>query len=75
MITVTATKFRKNLFEYLDKVAAGETVIIFRNNKEVARLVSLKPVDWRARMTETITVNVSPEELMEPIQGIWDEYQ
>jgi prevent-host-death family protein len=75
MIKVTATNFRKNLFEYLDKVSAGETVVIHRNNKEVARLVSLEPVDWRVRMTETITVNVTPEELIEPIEGVWDDYK
>jgi prevent-host-death family protein len=40
MIKVTATKFRNNLFGYLDKVAKGETIAIQRNKQEVARLVS-----------------------------------
>lgn len=74
MITVTATNFRKNLFEYLDKVAAGEIVVIQRNNEEVARLVPLETIDWRAKMTEKITINVTPEELLEPVEGIWDNY-
>ncbi|MBW2339497.1 MAG: type II toxin-antitoxin system Phd/YefM family antitoxin, partial [Deltaproteobacteria bacterium] len=37
MITISATKLRNNLFDYLDKVAEGETVVIQRNNHEVAR--------------------------------------
>jgi prevent-host-death family protein len=74
MITVTATNFRKNLFEYLDKVAEGEIVVIQRNNEEVARLVPLETIDWRVKMTEKLTINVSPEELVEPIEGIWDNY-
>ncbi|MCP4753283.1 MAG: type II toxin-antitoxin system prevent-host-death family antitoxin [Proteobacteria bacterium] len=31
MLTVSASKLRSNLFEYLDKVSAGETIVIKRN--------------------------------------------
>ncbi|MFQ5604605.1 MAG: type II toxin-antitoxin system Phd/YefM family antitoxin [bacterium] len=42
MIKVSATKLRKHLFDYLDRAAAGETIVIQRNNEEVARL----PIRW-----------------------------
>jgi prevent-host-death family protein len=74
MTTVTATQFRAHLFEYLDKVAAGEMIIIQRNSKEVARVVPMEPTDWRSKMRPSIQFNVSPEELMKPIEDIWDDY-
>ncbi|MCP4426691.1 MAG: type II toxin-antitoxin system Phd/YefM family antitoxin [Chloroflexi bacterium] len=74
MITVTATQFRSQLFEYLDKVAAGETIIIQRNRQQVARLVSMEPSDWQSKMTQTLQVNVTEDELMAPIEDIWEGY-
>ncbi|MCB0087559.1 MAG: type II toxin-antitoxin system prevent-host-death family antitoxin [Caldilineaceae bacterium] len=43
MVTVSATNLRKHLFEYLDKAAAGETIVIQRHNQEVARIVPTLP--------------------------------
>jgi len=74
MITVTATKLRNNLFEYLDKISKGETIIINRNNKEVARLISTRPADWRAKMTSKPQAMVGPEELIKPLEDIWEGY-
>ncbi|MCA9948578.1 MAG: type II toxin-antitoxin system Phd/YefM family antitoxin [Anaerolineales bacterium] len=74
MITVTATQFRANLFDYLDQVAAGEIIIIQRNRKKIARLESLEPSNWRDKERPSIQFNVSPEELIKPIEDIWDEY-
>ncbi|MAT98072.1 MAG: hypothetical protein CL608_13080 [Anaerolineaceae bacterium] len=74
MITVSATKFRKHLFEYLDKAAAGETIIIQRNNKNVACLVPEAKANWRDSMKQTLETNVTPEELMQPLADIWEEY-
>ena len=45
MIKVSATKLRNNLFDYLDKVANGETIIVERNNQDVARIISIKQVN------------------------------
>ena len=47
MITISATKLRKIIFDFLDKVAEGETIVIQRNNQEVVRLLSLHKPDWR----------------------------
>ncbi len=74
MITVSATKFRNNLFEYLDKVAQGETVVIHRNKQEVARLVSAPKTDWRDNMKVQPKALVSPEEIMQTFEDIWEGY-
>ncbi|MEZ4658423.1 MAG: hypothetical protein R2911_12690 [Caldilineaceae bacterium] len=41
----------QTLFEYLDKAAAGETIVIQRNNQEVARIVPTLQHNWRQQMT------------------------
>ena len=50
MIKVSATKLRNKLFDYLDKAAEGETVVIQRNNQEVARLVPIGQINWRDKI-------------------------
>ncbi len=40
MITVTATEFQNNFGHYLQTVQSGGEVLILKNGKEVARLVS-----------------------------------
>jgi len=74
MIKVSATKLRNNLFDYLDKATEGETIIIQRNNQEVARIVPTQQTDWRDKMTIKPIIMVSPEELIKPIEGIWENY-
>lgn len=74
MIKISATKLRQNLFEYLDKANAGEIIVVQRNNREVARLVSVKQVNWRDRMTIKPAFRVSPEKVLEPLEDIWEEY-
>ncbi|MBC8181319.1 type II toxin-antitoxin system Phd/YefM family antitoxin [candidate division KSB1 bacterium] len=74
MITITATKLRNNLFNYLDKVVDGETIKIYRNKKEVAKLVPPKTSNWRDRVTITPKLLVDPDELIKPIEDIWEDY-
>ena len=40
MITVTATDMQNNFGHYLQAVQAGDEVLILKNGKEVARLIS-----------------------------------
>ena len=40
MTTVTATEIQNNFGKYLQYVISGEEVIILKNGKEVARLIS-----------------------------------
>ncbi len=74
MIKVSATKLRNHLFEYLNKVSSGETVIIQRNKQEVARLVSPPKTDWRDTMKAQPKLNVPAEEIIQPMDDIWEEY-
>ncbi len=74
MILVSATKLRNNLFEYLDKTSKGEIIIIQRNNEEVARLVPARKVNWRDKMVVKLRILVGPEELIKPLEDIWEEY-
>jgi prevent-host-death family protein len=74
MIRISATKLRNNLFEYLDKASAGETIVIQRNNQDVARIVSTHQINWRDKMSIKPVLLVSPEELIKPIEDIWEEY-
>jgi prevent-host-death family protein len=74
MIIVTATKFRNNLFGYLDKVAKGETIAIQRNKQEVARIISPPKADWRENLKDQPILLVSPEEIIQSIDDIWEEY-
>ena len=74
MIKVSATKLRNNLFEYLGKVAKGETIVIQRNKLDVARLVSVPKADWRDNMKVQPKVLVSPKDLIKPLEDIWEDY-
>jgi prevent-host-death family protein len=74
MIKISATKLRNNLFNYLDKASAGETIVIQRNNQDVARIVPTHQIDWRDKMSIKPELLVSPDELIKPIEDIWKEY-
>ena len=74
MITVSATKLRQNLFTYLDRTAAGEIVVIKRNSQEVARLIPTGKADWRESMEFMPELLVSPEELIQPMDDVWEDY-
>jgi prevent-host-death family protein len=75
MIRISATKLRTHLFDYLDKAAAGEIIIIHRNNREVARLTATQSGDWRKKMKLIPQLLVTPEELIKPLDDVWAEYQ
>ena len=75
MIKISATKLRNNLFEYLDKASEGETIVIQRNNQDVARIVPTHQIDWRDKMSIKPELLVTPEELIKPIEDIWEEYE
>ncbi|HEX9168155.1 MAG TPA: type II toxin-antitoxin system prevent-host-death family antitoxin [Roseiarcus sp.] len=51
MITVGAFEAKTHLSALLDKVAAGEEVVITKHGKPVARLVGAREID-RARVNE-----------------------
>jgi prevent-host-death family protein len=53
MITVGAFEAKTNLSSLLDRVAAGEEVVITKHGKPVARLVSVDQVD-RTRVAQAV---------------------
>jgi antitoxin (DNA-binding transcriptional repressor) of toxin-antitoxin stability system len=67
MLKVTVTAFSKNVFGYLNKVAAGKTVAVLRNRREIARLVPPARRDWRERVSVKPLPLVPAEELMAPM--------
>ena len=73
MITTSATNLRNNLFEYLEKVINGETIIIYRNKKEVAKLIPPRVSNWRDQMNTKIKILVPHDEIIEPIEDIWQD--
>ena len=75
MLTVSVSHFRQHLFQYLDQDAAGETIVIQRNQQEVARLVGPIPQDWRKSLTDQPKLLVDPEELLQPLaDNLWQKY-
>ncbi len=62
MTTVTATELQNNFGKYLQSVQSGNEVIILRNGKEVARLIS------RER-----TVSFLTDELVGVLKGNYDD--
>jgi len=55
-------------------VDAGETIVIQRNNKDVARLMSIKQVNWRDKMTQKPEILVLPEDIVKPMLDLWEDY-
>ena len=74
MIKVSATKLRNELFDYLDKAEEGATIVVHRDNHEVARLVPVKQMNWRDKMKAKPKLLTSPEEFIKPLENLWDDY-
>ena len=74
MLNVSVTNLRNDLFNYLDKVEAGEVIIIQRNNQEVARLVPTAQDNWRDKMSAKVKLLVPAEELIQPLDDVWEGY-
>ena len=75
MLKIAATKLRNNLFHYLDKVKAGEILIVLRNKDEVARIIPPQTQEWRKHMTVQPKLKVKASELIKPLDGIWEKYR
>ena len=74
MIEVSATKLRTNLFEYLDKIEQGETVIIQRHNRKVVRMNPIHSTNWRRQLSQHLKIKASADELIKPIDDVWEDY-
>ena len=74
MRTINVTELRRNLFSTLERVRAGEIVVIERNGKPVARLVPENSGKWQQQMKQKIRVQCPFEELVAPMDDVWGEY-
>ena len=48
--------------------------MIQRNNQDVVRIVPTHQIDWRDKMSIKPELLVSPEELIKPMEDVWEEY-
>ena len=74
MIKTSATNLRNHLFEFLEKVQNGETIVIHRNKKDVAKLITANKLNWRDQMKIKAELLVPPDEIIKPIEEIWQDY-
>ena len=74
MIEISATKLRNNLFHYLEKAIDGETIIVYRNKKQVAKLAPVNVSNWRDQIKIRFKILVPPDEIIKPEKDIWKDY-
>lgn len=67
---ISASAFKARCLGLLDRVAAnGETIVITKRGRPVARL---SPIEPEPSLRGSVTYNVSDEELIAPIDVQWD---
>jgi prevent-host-death family protein len=74
MIKVSASNLRNNLFEYLDRVSQGESIVIERNKQEIGRLMPLRNTNWRNKMSHKLVLKTTPDDLILPLEETWEDY-
>ncbi|MGI9073677.1 MAG: type II toxin-antitoxin system Phd/YefM family antitoxin [Bryobacteraceae bacterium] len=71
---VTATEFRKNMFQLVEKALAGELVEVSHRGRTV-RLVPEKPTSKLSRLQNMNVIVGTPEELDEALSRLSSETQ
>jgi prevent-host-death family protein len=67
---VQASQFKAQCLGLLDEVAAtGQPIVVTKRGKPVAQVV---PVDEPPSLRGTVKILVSEEELLAPIDEVWD---
>jgi prevent-host-death family protein len=74
MLEISATSLRGNLFAVLKKVESGEQVIIIHNKKKVACLKPVQKTDWREKIPQKPKLLVPPDEFVQPVSDVWEDY-
>jgi prevent-host-death family protein len=70
MRTIPAGRFKAQCLRLLDDVAeTGETIVVTKRGKPVARI---EPVDEPPSLKGSIVYLVSDEELIAPIDEVWN---
>jgi antitoxin (DNA-binding transcriptional repressor) of toxin-antitoxin stability system len=71
-MTVTATDFRKNLFQLVERALNGELIEIVHKNRTI-RLAPTEPKSKLSRLVERDTLNCTPGEFDKAIRAQDDE--
>jgi prevent-host-death family protein len=71
-VTVTATDFRKNLFDLVERALNGELIEIVHKNRMI-RLTPTEPVSKVSRLVRRDTLNCTPEEFDQLLRAQDDE--
>jgi len=70
MRTIPATRFKAECLQLLDEVAdSGETIIVTKRGKPVARIMPLEPPP---SLIGSVTYLVTDEELIAPLFPDWE---
>jgi prevent-host-death family protein len=65
MKTIGASEFKTHCLSLLDEVSAGETVLILKRGRPIARVVPVQPVETSPQMSLRGTV-VAADDLIAP---------
>ena len=71
-MTVTATDFRKNLFQFVERALNGELIEIVHKNRTI-RLAPTEPKSKMSRLVRRDTLNCTPEEFDQAIRAQDDD--
>jgi prevent-host-death family protein len=71
-MTVTATEFRKNLFQLMERALNGERIEIVHKNRTI-RLFPTEPKSKLSRLVQRDTLNCAPEEFDKAARAQDDE--
>ena len=71
-MTVTATDFRKNLFQLVERALNGELIEIVHKNRKI-RLTPTEPISKLSRLVRRDTLNCTPEEFDRRLRAQDDE--
>jgi antitoxin (DNA-binding transcriptional repressor) of toxin-antitoxin stability system len=72
MITISTMDFQTHFFEYLDRVAKGETLQLEHHRQEIAQVIPSR--NWREKMTIQPQLLVPLEQLINPLEDLWEDY-
>lgn len=71
-MTVTATDFRKHLFQLVERALNGELIEIVHKNRTI-RLAPTEPKSKIARLVRRDTLNCTPDEFSQAVRSQDDE--
>ena len=74
MPDVSATRFKNNFFQYLDKIEQGESFNIIRNKAKIATIHPNREIKWQDQMTTCLKSSFESMDLITPVEDIWEDY-